>query len=68
LRVLRIGGLGTLANLCGKETVERARKDASLFEEFLDLCDNFDREILPFGPGTAQRAGLIATAERTDCR
>ena len=42
MRVLRCGGLGSLANLCGR----------------------FDTEVLPNGPGTKQRAGLIAVAER----
>lgn len=66
MRVLRIGGLGSLANLCGKETVERVTRDEVLFQEFLELCERFDREILPKGPGTRQRAGLIAVAERAE--
>lgn len=64
LRVLRLGGLGSLAYLCGRETVERVLEGEVLFQEFLELCDRFDREILPEGPGTRQRAGLIAVAER----
>jgi len=68
MRVLRIGGLGSLANLCGKEVVERVFGDEALFEEFLELCERFDREILPAGPGTRQRAGLIAVAERVESR
>jgi ubiquinone/menaquinone biosynthesis C-methylase UbiE len=64
MRVLRVGGLGSLANLCGKETVQKILKDQTLFQEFLDLCERFDREVLPDGPGTCQRAGLIAVAER----
>jgi SAM-dependent methyltransferase len=63
MRVLRVGGLGSFANLCGAETVQRALKDEDLLQEFLDLCDRYDREILPDGPGTRQRAGLIAVAE-----
>lgn len=66
MRVLRIGGLGSLANLCGKETVERVTRDEVLFQELLELCERFDREILPKGPGTRQRAGLIAVAERAE--
>lgn len=66
MKVLRIGGLGSLANLCGKETVERVLKDEALFQEFVKLCERFDREILPEGPGTRQRAGLIAVAERAE--
>jgi hypothetical protein len=38
--------------------------DNALLDEFLNLCERFDQEILPDGPGTKQRAGLIAVAER----
>jgi len=64
MNVVRIGGLGSLANFCGKGVVERVLADETLLDEFLDLCDRFDREILPGGPGTVQRAGLVAVAER----
>jgi hypothetical protein len=62
MEVVRCGGLGTLSNLCGKETVSTVLKDQTLLKEFLDLCEQFDREVLPDGPGTRQRAGLIAVA------
>jgi ubiquinone/menaquinone biosynthesis C-methylase UbiE len=62
MRVLRCGGLGTLANLCGPDTVEQVCQDEALFQKFVDLCERFDREVLPNGPGTRQRAGLIAVA------
>ncbi len=65
MRVVRAGGLGSLANLCGTE-VEKVLRDDALFQEFLELCEKFDREILPEGPGTRQRAGLIAVAERKE--
>ena len=61
-RVLRCGGLGTLANFCGPEAVEQVCQDEVLFQDFVDLCERFDREVLPEGPGTRQRAGLIAVA------
>jgi SAM-dependent methyltransferase len=63
MRIVRIGGLGSLANLCGKETIDRVLSNESLFQEFLGLCERFDGEILPEGVGTRQRAGLIAVAE-----
>jgi len=63
MKVLRCGGLGSLAFFCGQETVEQVLKDRFLLNTFLDLCERFDREILPNGPGTRQRAGLIAVAE-----
>lgn len=62
MQVLRCGGLGTLSNLCGKETVAQVLQDEALFQEFLDLCERFDRQVLPNGPGTRQRAGLLAVA------
>ena len=62
MRVLRCGGLGTLANFCGPEAVEQVCRDEALSQDFLDLCERFDREVLPEGPGTRQRAGLIAVA------
>jgi ubiquinone/menaquinone biosynthesis C-methylase UbiE len=33
-------------------------------EAFVDLCDQFDREVMPDGPGSFRRAGVIAIAER----
>jgi SAM-dependent methyltransferase len=66
LRVVRCGGLGSLAGLVGPEAVARALRDEDLFEAFLDLCETYDRDILPEGPGTRQRAGLIAVAVRIE--
>jgi ubiquinone/menaquinone biosynthesis C-methylase UbiE len=62
MRVLRCGGLGTLASLCGEATVKRVLEGGMALDAFLDLCEHFDTEILPDGPGTWQRAGLIAVA------
>ena len=64
MEVLRIGGLGSLAHLCGVDAVEAAQQDAQVLEEFLDLCERYDQEILTDGPGSRERAGLIAVAER----
>ncbi|MFZ2190403.1 MAG: class I SAM-dependent methyltransferase [Candidatus Magasanikiibacteriota bacterium] len=63
LRVARVGGLGSLASLCGVETIQKVMKNKKLFNEFIELCDKFDKEIMPEGPGTKQRAGLIAVAK-----
>ncbi|TKJ47937.1 hypothetical protein CEE34_01110 [Candidatus Aerophobetes bacterium Ae_b3a] len=66
MRIIRIGGLGSLTNLCGREALEQVLGNKALFQRFLDLCEHFDKEILPEGPGTKQRAGLIAVAERIE--
>jgi hypothetical protein len=62
MHVVRCGGLGSLAGLCDRDALARVSQDAALWEEFLALCERFDREILPCGPGTRLRAGLIAVA------
>lgn len=64
MKVLRCGGLGSLAGLCGPDTVKRVLDDGTLLADFLNLCDLYDLEILPDGPGTRQRAGLIAVSSR----
>jgi ubiquinone/menaquinone biosynthesis C-methylase UbiE len=66
MKVLRCGGIGSLAGLCEREALAYILGDESLLRPFLDLCDYYDREILPDGPGTRQRAGLLAVAERAD--
>ncbi len=63
MRVLRIGGIGSLENFCAATVVENAMGSDKLREEFLDLCERFDKDILPGGPGTRERAGLMAVAE-----
>lgn len=68
MRPLRVGGLGSLAQWCTREVIERVRNDESLLREFLDICEHFDAEVLPDGPGTRQRAGLIAVAKRREAR
>jgi hypothetical protein len=63
MKILRCGGLGSLANFCGSETIEAVLKDERQFQKFLDYCEYYDLEVLPDGPGTRQRAGLIAVTE-----
>jgi SAM-dependent methyltransferase len=64
MHVLRCGGLGSLACLCGREAVELATREKAVLEDLIEACDYYDRQILPDGPGTDERAGLIAVAER----
>jgi len=64
LEVVRVGGLGSLTHLCEKETIERVLRDEALLAEFIELCDRYDHEVLPDGPGVRERCGLIAVAKR----
>lgn len=64
MSISRLGGMGSLASLCGAEVIQRIISDEKLFEEFVDMCDYYDKAILPEGPGTWMRAGLIAVAKR----
>jgi len=64
MRVVRVGGLGSLASLCGMDQLKQVLDGEVPFQQFLDLCERFDREIMLDGPGTRQRAGLIAVGER----
>lgn len=64
MHILLCGGLGSLAGLCDQEALTPVLKDPGLLESFLTICERLDREILPCGPGTRQRAGLIAVARR----
>lgn len=66
MEVLRCGGLGSLAALCDPLAIERAAKDAEAFQSFVSACEQFDKDVLPGGPGTRQRAGLIAVAQHPD--
>jgi len=64
LEISRVGGLGSLASLCTREAIESVLKNETVFDEFITLCERFDLETLPDGPGPRQRAGLIAVAKR----
>lgn len=35
-----------------------------LTEDFIDMCEKYDIEVMPNGPGSFRRAGVIALAER----
>ncbi|MEN6357572.1 MAG: methyltransferase domain-containing protein [Armatimonadota bacterium] len=62
MEITRLGGIGSLACLCGDEAVKRITSDHNLLSEFADMCEYYDKYIMPEGPGTWQRAGLIAVA------
>jgi SAM-dependent methyltransferase len=66
MRILRCGGIGSLAGLCDQAVLQRVTNDVVLMESFLSVCERFDTGILPEGPGTRQRAGLLAVAQHLD--
>jgi ubiquinone/menaquinone biosynthesis C-methylase UbiE len=63
MQILRLGAFGSLSNTFEKKTIEQIFRDKTLSEEFIDLADRFDKEILPEGAGARQRCGLIAVAK-----
>jgi hypothetical protein len=66
LVVQRLGGLGSLAQVCDPDILRQVTREVGLFNEFVDLCERYDREVQPEGPGTSARAGLIAMAHRPE--
>lgn len=68
MRILRLTGLGSLCYLCNRETIEKVLGDERLLAEFTELCERFDLEVLPHGPGSRARAGIIAVAEPAGMR
>jgi ubiquinone/menaquinone biosynthesis C-methylase UbiE len=65
LIVSEVRAVGSLANLSAK-VVDKILKDPHLLEKFLNLCEDYDTRVDPMGPGTRQRAGLIAIARRDE--
>ncbi|MBX7222783.1 MAG: class I SAM-dependent methyltransferase [Blastocatellia bacterium] len=65
-KIIRATALGTLAHLISPETRQRIEANPELLQQFLELCDNYDREIMPHGPGSPDDTGLIVVAERPD--
>jgi len=63
MKVCPVGGLGSLAHLCGEEFVTSVLSSPARVEGFGDECELFDREILSDGPGPLDDTGLIAVAE-----
>ncbi len=63
MRILRLGGLGSLSEQFKKEIIEQIFNNETLLKEFLDLAERFDKELFPEGRGTHNRCGLIAVAE-----
>lgn len=48
------------------EQISIVMKDTIDKEGFIDLCELYDKEIMPNGPGSFRRAGIIALSEPID--
>jgi SAM-dependent methyltransferase len=62
--IKRLTGLGSLTSLISSQALKRALDSDELYLMFLDKCEYFDLHILPEGPGTKQRAGIIIVLEK----
>ena len=61
LTVLAARALGSLTHLLLPHGL-----DAAATDDFVALCEAFDSDLLPDGPGSFRRAGLLAVAARPD--
>lgn len=64
MKIERLTSIGSLTNHCGKEFLENLLKKPRLYDEFVELCDRFDKEICPNSTGSNQRAGIIIVASK----
>jgi ubiquinone/menaquinone biosynthesis C-methylase UbiE len=62
MKIERLTYIGSLSNHCGKEFIDELLAKPKLFDEYVDLCDRFDKEICPNSIGSSQRAGIIIVA------
>ncbi|NLO09505.1 MAG: class I SAM-dependent methyltransferase [Clostridiales bacterium] len=64
MRIDRLTSIGSLSNHCGKEFIDSIISNIKLFDEYIDLCDRYDKEICSDSIGSAQRAGIIIVASK----
>jgi hypothetical protein len=62
MKVVELRAVGSLANLSA-DVLPKILSDDHLLHEFADLCEEYDMAVDPGGPGTKQRAGLLAVAQ-----
>jgi len=62
MRVKRCTSLGSLANFLKEDRLKQVVSSKKLLAEFLGLCERFDLEVMPDGPGTRNRSGVLAVA------
>lgn len=64
MKIERLTSIGSLTNHCGKEFLDKLLEKPKLYDEFVELCDRFDKEICPYSVGSNQRAGIIIVASK----
>lgn len=64
MKIERLTSIGSLSNLCEKDFIERLLEKPKLYNEFIELCDRYDKEICPNSVGSNQRAGIIIVGVR----
>ena len=64
MKIERLTSIGSLSNHCGKGFIDELSLKPKLFEEYINLCDRFDKEICPNSTGSNQRAGIIIVASK----
>lgn len=52
-----------LVHLFRQKPNEIQSKNFPISEEFIDMCEKFDQDIMPNGPGSFRRAGVLTLAE-----
>jgi hypothetical protein len=63
MKVVELRAIGSLANLSA-DALPKVLNDTQLLNAFVDLCEEYDTAVDSSGPGTKQRAGLLAVAQR----
>jgi ubiquinone/menaquinone biosynthesis C-methylase UbiE len=62
MKVVELRAIGSLANLSA-DALPKVLNDTQLLNAFVDLCEEYDTAVDSSGPGTKQRAGLLAVAQ-----
>jgi len=64
MKIERLTSIGSLTNNCGKEFIDSLIKKPKLYNEYIDLCDRFDKEICSNSIGSRERAGIMVVASK----